>query len=318
MNIYRDINEVKKDKNTVISVGTFDGVHRAHRQIIQKVTGITNDNNARSLIITFDPHPQEVLKTRTPDIKQLTITEEKLKLFESLGIENVLVIRFTMEFSKTTARDFYEKLIYSKIGISYLVVGYDHGFGKDREGNLKMLDRLGKELGFSIHRVEEIDVDGAPVSSTRIRKFLSDGEIEKANSLLGYDYSFEGIVVEGDKQGRSLGFPTANIKPVAENKAMPKDGVYTVRIGINGSTYYGMMNIGFRPTLTEGVRKLIEVNIFDFDGSIYGEKINISFLKRLRDERKFSSRDELIEQLHNDKEASLSFLNEHFKQPKNN
>jgi riboflavin kinase/FMN adenylyltransferase len=318
MNIYRDINEVKKDKNTVISVGTFDGVHRAHRQIIQKVTDITNDNNASSLIITFDPHPQEVLKTRTPDIKQLTTTEEKLRLFESLGIENVLVIRFTMEFSKTTARDFYEKLIYGKIGISDLVVGYDHGFGKDREGNLKMLDRLGKELGFSIHRVEEIDVDGAPVSSTRIRKFLSDGEIENANSLLGYDYSFEGIVVEGDKQGRSLGFPTANIKPVAENKAMPKDGVYTVRIGINGSTYYGMMNIGYRPTLTEGVRKLIEVNIFDFDGSIYGEKINISFLKRLRDERKFSSRDELIEQLHNDKEASLSFLNEHFKQPKNN
>lgn len=304
MNIYTDINEVPKDKNTVLSVGTFDGVHRAHRHIIEKITGIAG-RDFRSFIITFDPHPQEVLRTKVPELKLLTTTDEKLALLNSLRIENVLVIKFTMEFSKTSARDFYEKLVFEKIGLRDLVVGYDHGFGHDREGDLKMLYELGGELRFNVHRVEEIDVKGAPVSSTRIRKYLVDGKIENANELLGYDYSFEGVVAEGDKQGRTLGFPTVNIKPLAANKVMPKDGVYSVRVNINSETYYGMMNIGYRPTLTEGTRKIIEINIFDFDKDVYGEKISISFLKRLRDEVKFSSKDELIQQLNNDKEEIL-------------
>lgn len=312
MKIFRGFDEIGKDKNTVISVGTFDGVHRAHRQIIEKVIELANASNLRSLIVTFDPHPQEVLKTKVPDIKLLSTTDEKLKHFERLGIENVLVINFTMVFSKTSAHDFYEKLVCGEIGLRDIVVGYDHGFGHDREGNLKLLYELGKELDFSVHRVEEIDIDGAPLSSTRIRKHLSEGEIEKANALLGYEYSFEGIVVEGDKMGKALGYPTANLKPLAENKAMPKDGVYCVKADAGNQTYYGMMNIGFRPTMTEGVRRMIEVNIFDFEGDIYGEKLNISFLKRLRDEKKFDTKAELIDQIKRDKEDTLIFLNTKF------
>jgi len=308
MNIYKDVNDISKDDNTVISVGTFDGVHRAHRQIIGSVVRLAQEKNARSLIITFDPHPQEVLRMRIPDIKLLTTVEEKLRFFQQLGVENVFIIKFTLEFSRTPARDFYEKLICGKIGLSDLVVGFDHGFGRDREGNLRMLAGLGKELNFKLHKIEEIDVDHERISSTAIRKHLAHGEIEDANHLLGYEYGFGGIVVEGDKLGENLGFPTANIKPLAENKAMPKDGVYCVKVDVIGETHYGMMNIGYRPTVSEGKTKSIEVNIFDFDKNIYGERIRISFLKRLRDEAKFASKEELRKQMELDRKKSLSFL----------
>jgi riboflavin kinase/FMN adenylyltransferase len=324
LNVYRDINDVRKDNNTVISVGTFDGVHKAHRQIIRHVVRLARKKRARSFLITFDPHPQEVLKTRVPDIKLLTTTDEKLRIFDQLGVEDVLVMKFTMEFSRTPAREFYEKLICGKIGLCDLVVGFDHGFGRDREGDLKVLGELSKGLGFRVHKIEEIDVDHERISSSAIRKHLAEGEIEEANHLLGYEYGFEGIVVEGDKIGKELGFPTANIKPVAGNKVMPKDGVYCVGVmplppapfsegegdlmSELGKTYYGMMNIGYRPTVSDGIKKVVEVNVFDFDKSIYGEKIRTNFLRRLRDEVKFTSKEELVKQMVRDREESLRFL----------
>ncbi len=308
MNVFWNINELTRNDKTIISVGTFDGVHRAHRQIVKKMLDLSGARAARSLIITFDPHPQEVLKTRTPDLKLLTTTDEKLALFEKLGIENVLVIKFTIDFSKTTAKEFYEKYVYTKIGISDLVIGYDHGFGRNREGDFHTLEKLAKEFKFKIHRVEEIDIDGSAVSSTKIRKALMEGNIEKAKSLLGYDYGLEGKVVDGDKRGKELGFPTANIEPLAENKAIPGDGVYCVRVELNGNDYYGMMDIGYIPTFTPGIQKVIEVHIFDFHRDIYGSNIRVYFLKKLRDDIKFGSREELIQQLNLDKEHSLSFL----------
>jgi len=308
MKVFRNINEIKKEVTTVISVGTFDGVHWAHRQVIDKVLELSEENKSRSLIITFDPHPQEVLKNKTPEIKLLTTTDEKLVLFEKLGVQNVFIIKFTEEFSKTEAQDFYEKYIYSKIGISDLVIGYDHLFGRNREGSFETLLELGKKFDFKVHRVEEIDVGGVAVSSTKIRHFLQEGNIEMADELLGYEYSFGGVVVVGDRKGKNLGYPTANITAEAENKVIPKDGVYCVRVRITGADYFGMMNMGYRPTLTAGLKKIMEVHIFDFDRDLYGEKIRISFLKRLRDEIKFGSKEELIKQLDKDKENSINFL----------
>jgi riboflavin kinase/FMN adenylyltransferase len=308
MNIFRDIDDIKRDDKTVVTIGTFDGVHLAHRQIIDRVLDLSKQNNSRSFIVTFEPHPQEVLKTKTPDIKLLTSLEEKLRLFEKAGIQNVLVINFTMDFSKTTAREFYLEYVYGKIGLSDLVVGYDHLFGRNREGDFQTLLGLGKEFGFKVHKVEEIDVDGRPVSSTRIRQALAEGKIEEANKLLGYEYSFDGIVIEGDKVGRTIGYPTVNLKFVKPNKVMPNDGIYCVKVIYIGETYYGMMYHGLRPTLSEGVKRALEVHIFDFDKTIYGEKLTVSFLTKLREDKKFNSKEELIKQINEDKENSLKFL----------
>lgn len=309
MHVYKSIDEVPNDKNTVITVGTFDGVHKAHRHIIGKVLEFARQNNSRSFIITFEPHPQEVLKTKTPDIKMLSSIEEKLEMLESLGVDSVLVIKFTEEFSKTQARDFYEKIVCNKIGIHDLVVGYDHLFGHDREGNFEMLKSLGAEFNFGVHKIEEIDVEGKPVSSTRIRIAMAEGRIDEANRLLGYEYSFEGIVVEGDKVGRTIGFPTVNLKPVKANKVMPNDGIYCVKVKHNNENYFGMMYVGYRPTLTEGKTRALEVNIFDFEKTVYSDKLTISFLVKLRNDKKFDSKEALIAQITQDKADSLKFIN---------
>lgn len=310
MNIYRDIKEVLYNEKTAVTIGTYDGLHLAHRQIVNKVTSLAKEKGLRSFIVTFEPHPQEVLKNKTPDIKLLTAIDEKLRLFEAAGVENVLIINFTESFSKTDAREFYERYIISSIGISDLVIGYDHLFGRNREGSIETLKSLSREFGFEIHRVDEIDVEGKPVSSTRIRHALADGNIEEANKLLGYEYGFDGIVVEGDKVGRTIGYPTVNLKPVKENKVMPKEGIYCVRVTHNNTEYYGMMYHGFRPTLSEGIKRALEVHIFDFDKTVYGDKITIKFLVRLRDDKKFSGKDELIAQIDKDKEDSLEYINE--------
>ncbi|RPI18274.1 MAG: bifunctional riboflavin kinase/FAD synthetase [Ignavibacteriae bacterium] len=308
MKVYRNIDEIQRSDSTIISIGTFDGVHRAHKEIIKRVLELAHGKKSRSLIITFDPHPQEVLKNKTPEIKLLTSTDEKLKLFEQAGIDCVWLVKFTEEFSKTDPRDFYEKLIYKKIGISDLVIGYDHVFGRNREGDFNTLKELGEEYKFNIYRVEAIEIDGITVSSTKIRHFLMEGDIESANKLLGYNYSFEGIVMEGDRVARQLGFPTANLQPVKENKVIPGDGVYVSQIEYNGNMYDGMMYLGFRPTLTEGLKRVIEVNMFDFDSVIYGGKLNVSFIKRLRGEKKFDSKEELIKQISSDKKETLEHL----------
>lgn len=310
MNIYRDIKEVPYNEKTAVTIGTYDGLHLAHRQIVNKVTSLAKEKGLRSFIVTFEPHPQEVLKNKTPDIKLLTAIDEKLRLFEAAGIENVLIIKFTEGFSKTDAREFYERYVVGSIGLSDLVIGYDHLFGRNREGSIETLKSLSREFGFEIHRVDEIDVEGKPVSSTRIRHALADGNIEEANKLLGYEYGFDGIVVEGDKVGRTIGYPTVNLKPVKENKVMPKEGIYCVRVTHNNTEYYGMMYHGFRPTLSEGIKRALEVHIFDFDKTVYGDKITINFLVRLRDDKKFSGKDELIAQIDKDKEDSLKYINE--------
>jgi len=307
------LQDVKRVPNSVVTVGTFDGVHKGHRVIMNTVIEKAKSRDARSVIVTFDPHPREIINPGSAGIKLLTTLEERCELLEDLGIDEMVVIPFDRDFSLLSSEEFIRDIIYEKIGVSEFVIGYDHHFGKDREGSIETVKKLGKELGFDVEVVKRQDVDEKPVSSTAIRKALSeDGNVELANEFLGRCYILNGTVIHGDKRGKKIGFPTANIKPEHPNKVIPKDGVYAVQVRYNGDFFGGMMNIGTRPTFEDDQKRTLEVNIFDFDQDIYGKTLQVRFLKRIRDELKFSGVDELIAQLQKDKniaqEVNKSYL----------
>lgn len=296
------LQDVKRVPNSVVTVGTFDGVHKGHRVIMNTVIEKAKKREARSVIVTFDPHPREIINPGSKGIKLLTTLEERCELLEDLGIDEMVVIPFDRDFSLLSSEEFIRDIIYEKIGVSEFVIGYDHHFGKDREGSIETVKKLGGELDFNVEVVKRQDVDEKPVSSTAIRKALSeDGDVELANEFLGRCYILNGTVIHGDKRGKKIGFPTANIKPEHPNKVIPKDGVYAVQVRYNGNFFGGMMNIGTRPTFEDDQKRTMEVNIFDFDQDIYGKTLQVRFLKRIRDELKFSGVDELIEQLQKDK-----------------
>lgn len=309
MRVARNLSEVDFNKESVVTVGTFDGVHLGHRQIIEKLDSIKSLKSYRSIVITFEPHPQIVLKNRTHDVKILTTLDEKLELFENLGIDLAFVINFTNEFAKTPAEDFYKKYLIDGTGLSDLVLGYDHMFGKNREGNFDKLEKLSVKYGFCIDKIDEYKHGGEHISSTVIRRLLEEsGDIKKAGQMLGGNYGFEGTVVEGRKLGREIGYPTANIGVSSEYKLIPKIGVYTVKAEVEGKSYHGMMSIGKNPTVTDDDSIKIEVNVFDFKDELYGKKIRISLVEYLRDEVKFNSLEELKNMLKKDKEESLKIV----------
>jgi riboflavin kinase/FMN adenylyltransferase len=309
MRVFRYSDKFELDNRSVVTVGTFDGVHLGHKKIIDKLNDIKKSKKLRSVIVTFDPHPQIVLKNRTKDIKILTTTDEKLELFKSFEIDIINIINFTKEFAKTSSEKFYKTYLIDKIGISELVLGYDHKFGKGREGNIATLRNLSDKYNFNFHRVEEFKINNEKVNSTAIRDTITGSNLEKASLFLGRNYSLAGQVIGGDKRGKSLGYPTANIKPLSENKLIPNTGVYLVSIELKDSLYYGMMNIGFRPTISDNNEKIMEVNIFNFDKDIYDEIIKINFIEKIRDEKKFDSLNELRKQLSADKEYSINKIN---------
>ena len=310
MQLLRELDKTFYDKQSVVTVGTFDGVHLGHRKIIEDLNAIKTAKKLRSVIVTFDPHPQIILRNKhSKEIKILSTIEEKISLFEKYGIDLVYIINFTPEFSQTNAENFYKDYLIDNIGLTDIVLGFDHNFGKNREGNYETLQTLSEKYGFGVHRVEEFKVDGEHINSTRIRNLLYDGEIGKATSLLGDYYGLEGKVVLGDKRGRQIGFPTANIEPLSSYKLIPKNGVYLVSVEINNIRYFGMMNIGFRPTVSDNQKIFLEVNIFDFNRDIYGENIIINFIDYLREEKKFNSLGELKEQIFNDKENCIKKIN---------
>ncbi|MCX6163946.1 MAG: bifunctional riboflavin kinase/FAD synthetase [Ignavibacteriae bacterium] len=294
--------------NSVVTVGTFDGIHLGHKKIISDLIAIKNEKNLRSVIVTFDPHPQIILKNKHKEIKLLSTTEEKLQEFEKLGIDLVYIINFTKEFSEINAEDFYKNYLIEKIGLADIVLGFDHNFGKNREGNYESLKSFSAKYGFDVHKVDEFKLDGDRINSTTIRNFLLEGDVEKASFLLGNNYSFSGKVVYGDKRGNKIGFPTANIKPLSEYKLIPKNGVYFVSAEVKGEKYFGMMNIENRPTIQEQKEVFLEVNIFDFNRNIYDEVIKINFIRFLREEKKFASLDELVSQLNRDKEICKKLI----------
>jgi riboflavin kinase / FMN adenylyltransferase len=302
MKVIKDGEEICYDKNSVVTVGTFDGIHLGHKKIISDLTGIKNEKKLRGVVITFDPHPQIILRNKHNGIRLLSTTDEKLLEFEKLGIDLIYILNFTEKFSEISAEEFYRIYLVEKLGLTDIVFGYDHNFGKNREGNFDTVKKISGKYGVFVHKVDEFKLDGDKVNSTTIRNFLDDGNVEKASYLLGSNYYFSGKVVYGDRRGSKLGFPTANIEPLSEYKLIPKNGVYFVSIEIEGKKFYGMMNIGNRPTISEQDKIFMEVNIFSFNENIYDKTVRIEFIKFLREERKFTSLDELVKQLNTDKE----------------
>lgn len=311
MIVVGSLSELKKETNSVVTVGTFDGVHLAHQEIVREVVHRAKMKEGRSIVVTFEPHPKEVVGKLKDPIHLLTTIDERIELLHAQGVDVLLVINFTYEFSRLSSREFYEGFLVNGTGVSEVVVGYDHMFGRNREGSIEELIKIGQQFDFSVFAFHPYTVNGEVVSSTQVRKALAEGNVERAKAFLGREYSLQGTVVKGDGRGQTIGYPTANINPDSEKKMIPAKGVYLVGIKLEGRDYFGMMNIGVRPTVTNALQQTIEVHLFDFSETIYGKKLTIAFLRRLRDEQKFSSLEQLIHQLGNDKAQSLKLIAEH-------
>lgn len=293
---------------SVVTVGTFDGVHLAHRAIIRHMQRDAERLNAQTCVVTFDPHPQQVLHSRPHDVRLLTTVDERLALLDEAGVNVAAVLAFTKEFSQTPPEEFVREVLVRRLGAAHVMVGHDHGFGKGRAGDIELLEQIGREHGFTVEAMDALVIDGAPVSSTRIRRLLEAGAVDEARRLLGRPHAITGTVVQGDRLGTKIGFPTANIAIADPAKLVPADGVYAVRVVHNGARYGGMMNIGVRPTVSAGLRHTVEVNIFAFSQQIYGDTLTVEFAARVRDERKFGSLEELIAQLERDRQTSFDLL----------
>lgn len=308
MNVFYKIEDIEFNKNTCLTVGTFDGVHLGHQKIINEMIYQSVERSCRNLLITFEPHPQLVL-AKGNEIKLLSTLEQKLDYLKYLSIQNVLVINFTKSFSELSFNSFIEDYLVKKIGLNTIVVGADHHFGKDRQGNPKILKEMGENLGFNVIEVEPLMYKDAKISSSRIRKSLLSGEIKLANEMLGKKYELKGKVVKGNQRGKEIGFPTANIELDNPHKLIPMRGVYFVEVDINNRNFYGMMNIGYRPTFNNSSELILEVHIFYFREDIYDESIIIRFIDKLRDEKKFNSVAELKQQLEIDKQVCFDKIN---------
>ena len=296
--------------NPVITIGVFDGVHKGHVEILNRLKKLAEEKNGESVVVTFWPHPRLVLK-QDASIKLINNLEEKEELLEKAGVQNLVVFEFTEKFSKLTSDEFIREILINKLHVKHLIVGYNHQFGHGREGNFNLIQKYAEQFNFTIERLDAKIVENEKVSSTLIRKAIDKGDITLANSYLGYSYMLSGRVVEGNKLGRSIGFPTANIEPHEEFKLIPGEGVYAVLIDVKCSFYKGMLNIGKRPTVnSDPDHRSIEVHIFDFNEDLYNQSITIYFKQRIRDEIKFKSIEELKRQLHVDKSDISKILSE--------
>lgn len=305
MKIFYSIDDIRIEQSTVLTVGSFDGVHLGHQQIIKQLRALSGDSNSLEVLVTFHPHPKEVLSpTADRSVELLTPLEEKLRLLEKLGLPVITVLPFTREFSKTGYREFVTDILIKKLKMKKMVIGHDHTFGRNREGHAEQLEELGKSANFSVTVIQPFFLGKEIVSSSRIRQLLKSGEVEIANKLLGRKYSIQGIVEKGENRGTTLGFPTANIRPSSPNKLIPKKGVYAVEVELSGQRYRGMMNIGHRPTFNFDPLTL-EVHIFNFSSLIYGESIEVSCKKFIREEMKFRNPEELKSQIEKDKKKCL-------------
>lgn len=294
-----------KEHSSILTIGTFDGVHIGHQKIIESLNAIKNDGVEKSMILTFFPHPRMVLDHRN-DIKMLNTMEEKIQLLEKYGLNELIIEPFTPEFSRQSALDFVRNILVNKLNLKKLVIGYDHHFGKNREGNFEQLVEYGELYHFSVQKISAQEIENVSVSSTKIRKAIESGDMETANAYLGYAYLLTGEIVKGKGIGRKINFPTINLDIKEDYKLVPKKGVYIVKANFEQTTY-GIMNIGFRPTVG-GSGQTIEIHLLDFHGDLYGEKIQIAVLKRLRDEQKFKSVEQLSAQIAKDEKAAREWL----------
>ena len=308
MQIHYDLNNFKAI-NPVVTIGTFDGVHLGHREVISELKRISALSGGDSVVFTFEPHPRIIIAPHEDSLRLLSTKDEKINLMEKIGIDHLVIYPFTKEFSKLSYNEFITNILVEKMKISSLVVGYDHRFGQGRKGNFNSLELLSNSLNFKVEQLSQLLVDDMVVSSTKIRLALEAGDITKANHFLGYRYTLSGKVIEGEQLGRKLGFPTANIETFDRYKLVPGDGVYAVLVETGGKTYKGMLNVGIRPTVNFNAdHKSIEVHIFDFDTDIYNSDITLFFVEKIRDEQKFADIVELHDQLIKDQIFALNVI----------
>jgi riboflavin kinase/FMN adenylyltransferase len=304
MKVYTNIDDFKGVKNPVVTTGTFDGVHLGHQKIIARLKDAAREENGETVLLTFSPHPRMVLFPDDNELKLLNTLSEKTELLEKYGVDHLIIYPFTKEFSRLTSIEFVRNILVNSIQTKRLVIGYNHHFGRNREGSFEHLKEYGPLYGFEVEEIPAKDIDHIQISSTKIRNALLIGDVKTATLYLGHTYTLTGGVVKGKQLGRTIGYPTANLQIGDHYKLIPGDGVYAVKVKHKNSFYAGMLNIGNNPTIQDK-GKSIEVNIFDFDSVIYGDDVTIYFIERLRDEVKFNSLEELKEQLAKDKQDSL-------------
>ena len=296
MKIHQSIEDFPSEISTIITIGTFDGVHKGHQKIISRINEIAKKEGLESVLLTFYPHPRHVLFDDNQDFKLINTIEEKIEALSEATLKHLVIHEFSKEFSRTNSVNFIRDILVNKLNMKYMVVGHDHHFGKNREGTYDNLLELSELYGFQIERIEPQNVDDVVISSTKIRNSIKEGNIKKVNSYLCFYFSISGKVIEGNKMGSSIGFPTANIQINNKWKILPKDGVYAVKVFIKNVQYYGMLNIGNRPTISD-LKHVIEVHLFNFSSNIYNEEIKVEFIERIRGEKKFSDLDKLKSQL---------------------
>lgn len=306
MNIFHSIHDFKSTKRTILTLGTFDGVHIGHKKILEKVTQNYISETTESLVLTFFPHPRMVLEDKS-EMKLLNTLSEKIELLEKSGLENLVIHPFDEKFSQLTAHEFVKTVLVDQFKIQKIIIGHDHRFGKNRTANFDDLVAFGKKYDFEVEQISAQEIETVSVSSTKIRKALDEGNMKMANEYLGYDYFLTGTIIKGKQLGSTIGFPTANLKIEEDYKLIPRNGVYIVKSKLNRKTVFGIMNIGFNPTV-EGQNLSIEIHYLDYNDDLYGQKISVSLLHFIRPEQKFESIFLLKEQLGKDKNKALHFL----------
>ena len=307
MKIFNNIQSYSSEKESILTIGTFDGVHIGHNKILTKLVEESKKNNLSSLIMTFFPHPRMVLQ-KSQEIKMIDTIDEKIHLFEKTGVDNLIIQPFDENFSKIRAKKFVEEILVKKLKIKHIIIGYDHRFGKDREASVEDLKKFGLNYMFTVEEIAAQEIHSIAISSTKIRNAILKGEIKKCNEYLGRNFMLTGEVVHGDGLGKKINFPTANIEIIDTYKIIPKNGVYLVKTIINSEIYFGMMNIGVRPTIG-GKNKSLEIHFFNFKDNIYNKTISVEIICKIRDEEKFSSIDELKIQLKKDEQFCLKLIN---------
>lgn len=307
MKVYHGVESFVPPSFPVVTTGTFDGVHEGHMELLNRIKVLAQERGGETVVVSFDPHPRSVIHPHL-ELKLLHTINEKIVRLEKAGIDHFVIIPFTKEFSRTSSFEFVRDVLVRSLDAKLLVIGYDHQFGRNREGSVIELEEYAVTYGFEIEQIEAQTFEDINISSTKIRKALSEGDFDTANQFLGYDFMLTGTVVHGNKLGNSIGFPTANIEVESPFKLIPANGVYVVEVLVEQQVFGGMLNIGSKPTVNESGEKSIEVNIFDFDADIYGKTVQINFKHRLRSEQKFETVDDLKTQLKKDKVSSILFL----------
>jgi len=306
LKIIRSIADFNSSEKTIVTIGTFDGIHIGHKKILKNLISTANKEGKKSVLLTFFPHPRMVLQ-KDKAILLLNTLDEKSMLLENMGLDYLIIHPFSKEFSRLTALDFVRDILVNKLNTSKLIIGYDHHFGKNREGNIHQLREYSSLYDFNIEEIPAQDIDDVSVSSTKIRTALKEGNLKTANTYLGYQYMLSGIVVSGKQLGGTIGFPTANIEVKEPYKLIPSSGVYIIKTQINTVVFSGIMNIGFNPTVL-GKHQTIEAHLFNFSEDLYGKKITVTLIHFLREEQKFNSVEELVDQLNIDKQNAISYL----------